>query len=149
MWQIMWMLGLIPTWLWTVLLTFGIGCLIAAWFRTPWKTQLKIGGFAAVIISTWFLGMAANESKWQEKVKDLEQQLAIAKQESQKENVIVQEKVVVKKEYVKGKTEYITKYLDREVVKKEEVIKYIENCPVPKELIDVHNAAAQMNREKQ
>ena len=28
----------------------------------------------------------------------------------------------------------------------EEVIKYVETCPVPKELIDIHNQAAGMNK---
>jgi ATP synthase F1 epsilon subunit len=45
-----------------------------------------------------------------------------------------------------GKTEYITQYLDREVVKKEEIIKYIEQCPVPKEIIDIHNQAVDINK---
>jgi hypothetical protein len=31
-------------------------------------------------------------------------------------------------------------------VRIEEVIKYIEKCPVPKEIIDAHNAAALMNK---
>ena len=35
---------------------------------------------------------------------------------------------------------------DKEVIKKEEVIKYIENCPVPKEIIDLHNQATELNK---
>ena len=31
-------------------------------------------------------------------------------------------------------------------VRREEVIKYIENCPVPKEFIDLHNQAAELNK---
>jgi hypothetical protein len=33
-----------------------------------------------------------------------------------------------------------------ERVRIEEVIKYIENCPVPKELINIHDAAAALNK---
>jgi hypothetical protein len=32
------------------------------------------------------------------------------------------------------------------VVKKEEVVKFIENCPIPKDIIDAHNAAATLNK---
>ena len=33
---------------------------------------------------------------------------------------------------------------EKEVIK--EVIKYVENCPVPKEIIDLHNQAAELNK---
>ena len=41
---------------------------------------------------------------------------------------------------------YITKYIDKEIIKKEEIIKYIEQCPVPKDIIDIHNQAVDMNK---
>ena len=49
---------------------------------------------------------------------------------------------VVEKE--KGKD--IVQYIDREIVKKEEIVKYIEQCPVPKEIIDLHNQATELNK---
>jgi hypothetical protein len=96
---------------------------------------------------------------WRDRVKELEAKVAASEVEAKKENVVVQEKIVKQKEYIKGKTEYITKYIDKietkEIVKEvqgpervrvEEVIKYIENCPVPKELINIHNDAAILNK---
>ena len=56
------------------------------------------------------------------------------------------EKIVRKDKIIKQKGDDIIKYIDREIVKKEEVIKYIENCPVPKDIIDAHNAAATLNK---
>ena len=56
---------------------------------------------------------------------------------------------------IQNATKYIDRYKDREVIKTlpgeervrvEEVIKYVENCPVPKELLDIHNNAARMNK---
>jgi hypothetical protein len=35
-----------------------------------------------------------------------------------------------------------------ERVRVEEVIKYIENCPVPKEMLDIHNKATMPTIEK-
>ena len=40
----------------------------------------------------------------------------------------------------------IIKYIDREIVKKEEVVKFVENCPIPKDIVDQHNAAARLNK---
>ena len=83
---------------------------------------------------------------WREKVAEAEARVAAAEQKSQETNTVIEEKVVEKTKVIKGKTEYITQYLDREVVKKEEIVKYIEKCPVPKEIIDIHNQAAEMNK---
>jgi hypothetical protein len=60
--------------------------------------------------------------------------------------VVVEEKIVTKTQVVKQKGEDIIQYIDREVVKNNEIIKYIEHCPVPKSVIDAHNQAATMNQ---
>jgi L-cysteine desulfidase len=83
---------------------------------------------------------------WRAKVAEAEARVAVAEQKSQETNTVIEQKIVEKTKIIKGKTEYITQYLDREVVKKEEIIKYIEQCPVPKEIIDIHNQAAEMNK---
>ena len=144
MFQLTWMLGFIPEWFWTLLLISGAVAFAAARFFPQFP--LKIGGIAAIIISVWFLGAASNEAKWEARVKELEAKIAAAEVVSKQENVVIQEKIVKQKEYIKGKTEYITKYIDKEIIKNEEVIKYIENCPVPQIIIDAHNAAALMNK---
>ena len=71
----------------------------------------------------------------------------------------VQEKIVTQTKVIKEKGKDIIKYIDKwntkeiikevegpERIKREEVIKYIENCPVPKEIIDIHNDAAVLNK---
>jgi hypothetical protein len=58
---------------------------------------------------------------------------------------------------IQGKSQDIIKYIDRwntkevivegpERIKREEIIKYVETCPVPAAIIDAHNAAATMNK---
>ena len=100
----------------------------------------------SIVVSIWFLGAASNEEKWQAKIKSLEEQVKVAEEKSKETNTVIQEKLVTTTKVIKGKTEYITKYLDKEIIKKEEIVKYIENCPVPKEIIDIHNQAAEMNK---
>jgi hypothetical protein len=92
------------------------------------------------------LGAASNEEKWQERVKELEGKLAIAENKSKEENVKIEEKVVTKTKVIKEKGEDIIKFIDREVLKNNEIIKYVENCPVPKDIIEIHNSAVRMNR---
>lgn len=152
MWQITWMLGFLPNWFWTTLLFLGIFGLLLSWVlsKLPYSTTIKVISTISIIASVWFLGAASNEEKWQVKVAELEKKIAEGQQESKEVTKEVELQVVEKVKLVRGKTEYITKkiteYVDREVVKKEEIIKYIENCPLPKEIVEAHNAAAEMNR---
>ena len=84
--------------------------------------------------------------QWRERVAELEARVAQAEAQSTTANTVVQEKIIEKTKVVREKGRDIIKYVDREVVKKEEIIKYIEQCPVPKEIIDLHNAATELNR---
>jgi hypothetical protein len=72
--------------------------------------------------------------------------VAQAEAQSANKNIEIQEKIVEKTKVIRERGRDIIQYIDKEVVKKEEVIKYIENCPVPKEIIDAHNAAAVLNK---
>ena len=146
MWQLTWMLSFLPDWFWIVLLIGGTAAYGLSKFFAAYTVPLKIGGIIAVALSLWFLGAASNEAKWEARVAELESKVVAAEAESKKENVVVQEKIVKQKEFIKGKIEYITQYIDKEVVKREEVIKYVERCPVPQSIIDTHNAAAIMNK---
>ncbi len=165
MWQLTWMLSLLPDWFWTLVLITGVLAVIAAWvlkfipFVSTYRLPIQVGGVLALLIGVYFQGVIANEAKWEARVKELEAKLAVAEEESKKTNTVVQEKIVKQKEYIKGKTETITKYVDRfvdrEVIKEiqgpervrvEEIVKYVESCPVPKELIDLHNQATQLNK---
>jgi hypothetical protein len=146
MWQITWMLSFLPDWFWIFLLIAGVAAYGLSRFFAAYAVPMKIGGAVAVMLGLWFLGAASNEAKWEARVKELEAKVAAAESETKKENIVVQEKIVKQKEYIKGKTEYITRYIDKEIVKTEEVIKYIERCPVPQPIIDAHNAAAIMNK---
>lgn len=152
MWQLTWMLSLLPNWFWSLVLVVGVLAVLAAWvlkfvpFVSTYRLPIQVGGILALVVGVYFQGVIANEAKWEARVKELEAKLAVAEEESKKTNTVIKEKIVKQKEYVKGKTEYITKYIDKEVVKKEEIIKYVETCPVPKELIELHNQATDMNR---
>jgi hypothetical protein len=99
-----------------------------------------------LVVGAFFYGGYATEMSWRDKVRQLEEQVKLAEQQSQQVNNVVEEKVVEKTKVIRGKTEYLTQYIDREVVKKEEIVKYIENCPVPKEIIDIHNQAVDLNK---
>jgi low affinity Fe/Cu permease len=163
MWQITWMIGLLPDWFWTIILIAGILGILASWvlkfipFVSTYRLPIQVGSIIALLIGVYFQGVIANETKWQNEIAALQKKIDEAAVKSNETNVVVQEKVVTKTKVIKEKGQDIIKYIDRwntkevivegpERIKREEIIKYVETCPVPKEIIDAHNAAAEMNK---
>lgn len=170
----MWLLSFLPDtllmYIVNVILIAGVVSFVLAFFvlhrilnKIPGlsKYALAFQIVSAVLLTAgiYFKGGYTTEMMWRDRVAELEAKVVAAETEAKKENVVVQEKIVKQKEFIKGKTEYITKYIDKletkEIIKEiqgpervriEEVVKYIENCPVPKELINIHNDAATLNK---
>ena len=146
------MLSLIPDWVWTLVLISGIVGTLATWvlkfipFVSTYRLPIQVASIIALVVGVYFQGVIANETKWQDKIADLQKQIVEAETKSKETNVVIQEKIVTKTKIIKEKGQDIVNYIDREVVKKEEIIKYIEQCPVPKEIIDLHNQATDLNK---
>ena len=154
--QIGWMIGLVPdavlSGLYWLIIAAGVTGVLAGWlgkwipFYGNYVKILQPVGIVLLVLGVWLRGGYDTEMAWRAKVAEAEARVAVAEQQSKETNTVIEQKIVEKTKVIKGKTEYITQYLDREVVKKEEIIKYIEQCPVPKEIIDIHNQAAEMNK---
>lgn len=148
MWQLQWMLGLLPEWFWTTLLIAGLVGLVASFIlkRIPFISQyrypIQIVGIIFTFVGVYYQGGIDNEAKWQAKVKEMEDRVAAAQVESAAANKEIETKVVTKTKVVKEKGQVIYQYIDREVVKDKEVIKFVENCPIPSVIINTLNAAA-------
>lgn len=146
--QLIWMINLIPDIFWTLLLWAGVLSVLASYllgkipFVNQYKIPLRVGGVIAVLIGVYFYGVIANEAKWQAKIKELEEKVAIAEAKSTETNTVVKTEVVEKVKVIKQKAEKQIEYVDRVIEKDKEIIKYIENCPVPKSIIDQINEAA-------
>jgi hypothetical protein len=139
-------------WIYWAIIAAGITGVLAGWigkwipFYGNYVKILQPVGIVLLVLGVWLRGGYDVEMSWRAKVAEAEARVAAAEQKSQETNTVIEQKIVEKTKVIKGKTEYITQYLDREVVKKEEIIKYIEQCPVPKEIINIHNQAADMNK---
>ena len=152
----MWILHFLPDsvilWFTNAVLLLGIVLAIAGLFahRIPviWQYQLpfKIAGIVLLALGVYFRGGYAVEMAWRERVLELEAKVAQAQEASEKVNTQVETKVVTKTRIIKEKADTMIQYVDREIFKDREVVREVNNCPVPKEVIDVHNEAAQMNR---
>lgn len=146
--QLIWMINLIPDIFWTLLLWAGVLSVLASYllgkiaFVSQYRIPLRVGGVVAVLIGVYFYGVIANETKWQARIKELEEKVAVAEAKSTETNTVVKTEVVEKVKVIKQKAEKQIEYVDRVIEKDKEIIKYIENCPVPKSIIDQINEAA-------
>lgn len=152
MWQFQWMLSLIPdsilNWIYWLIVALGISGIAAGWLGRwiplygKYIGILKPAGVILLVLGVWLRGGYDVEMAWRDKVADMQKKVEAAEAASVAANRAVEVQVVTKTKIVKEKGQYIYQYIDREVVKDKEVIKFVENCPIPSVIIKTHNAAA-------
>ena len=143
MWQIMWMLNLLPDWFFHGVVIVSLLALVASFllrfipFVSKYRYPLQIGGFLLLLFGVWAEGGIVNEAKWQARVVELEKKVAESEVKSAQQNVKIVEKVVTKDRIIKEKGDEIIRYVDREITK------YDAQCTIPQEFIKAHNNAAE------
>jgi uncharacterized membrane protein (DUF106 family) len=150
----MWILSILPDA--AIHTIFGLGILgtIAGFVLgfiplvKTYQFAIQICSIVVLVFGVYLEGGLADYKEWELRVKEMEAKVAQAEAQSANKNVEIQEKIVEKTKVIREKGKDIIQYIDKEVVKKEEVIKYIENCPVPKDIIDTLNKAASMGDKK-
>lgn len=147
----MWILSILPDWAIHLIATAGVIGVVASFTLgfVPLIKQhilpIKVISLLLLAVGLYLEGGLSNEKKWQFQVKEMEAKMAELALKASEKNIKIQTKIVEKNKIIKEKGDDIIKFVDREVVKKEEIIKYIEKCPVPKDIIDLHNRAVDIS----
>jgi len=161
----MWIISVLPEWVFHAIFSVGLLGTIAGFVLgfipliNKYKLPIQVISLLVLSLGIYLEGGLADYKEWDAKVKELEKQVAVSEEKAKTKNVEIQEKIVTQTKIVKEKGKDIVQYIDRwntkeiikevegpERIRREEVIKYIENCPVPKEFIDLHNQATEMNK---
>ena len=150
----MWILSILPDA--AIHIIFGLGILgtIAGFVLgfiplvKTYQLAIQVISILVLVFGVYLEGGLADYKEWELKVKEMEAKMAQAEAQSANKNIEIQEKIVEKTKVIREKGKDIIQYIDKEVIKKEEVIKYVENCPVPKDVIDTLNKAASMGDKK-
>ncbi len=118
---------------------------ILRWIPTlaPFYPFLQALSVIILAAGIFFKGSYATEAAWRNKVQEAEGKVAAAEQKAKEANVELEGKVVEKIKYVRGRTEYITQYVDREVVKYDVKFAPGGECEIPKEFVKSLNLAAE------
>lgn len=144
----------------TVLTFFVLNRLVM--FFPPLATYrlvLQITSLVILSAGIYFKGGYSVEKMWRDRVAEMEEKVKAAEAQATAVTRNIEAKVTEQTQVIQERTNTIVKYVDRwrdrevikevpgpERVRREEVVKYIENCPVPQELVDLHNEAAVLNQ---
>lgn len=150
----MWILSYLPDFVTHIIFLVGVVGTIAGFvlsfipFIKLYQLPVQIISILLLSLGLYLEGGLAEQAVWQLKVKEMEAKVAIAEAKSQEQNVILVEKIVTKTKKIQEKSKTITEYINIEVVKNQDVIKYIEMCPaIPDPILNSINDAAKMRNE--
>jgi hypothetical protein len=151
----MWLLHLLPdsliAWVVNTILIAGAVTTVAGFFVrfipfvNTYRIPVQIAGILLLTTGVYFHGGYTTEMAWRERVREVEAKLAAAETRSAEVNTEIVTRVVTQTKIVRERGNDIIRYVDREVVRDQEVIKFVENCPIPDVIVNTHNAAA-LNR---
>jgi hypothetical protein len=113
-----------------------------------WQYQLpfKILGIALFVLGVYFRGGYAVEAEWRERVAEVEAQLAVAEQKSVDANTKIDTAAKEKIRVIRGQTQIVRQYIDREVIKYDTKFLPGGQCEIPQEFIQAHNKSAERTK---
>ena len=148
----MWILHLLPdafiSWIVNTILIAGALTTVAGFFVrfipfvNTYRIPLQVLGIVLLTTGVYFKGGYSTEMAWRERVREAEAKVAASEKLSAETNTQVITKLVNNTNVIREKGQNIVSYIDREVVRNQEVIRFVEICPIPSVVIDTHNAAA-------
>lgn len=99
---------------------------------------LQIVGIGLLVAGVYLKGGYSTEMEWRSRVVELEKKLQVAEQRSKDVTTDIQARVITKVKVIKEKGK--TVYIDRPAIQE-----FDKTCPIPKEVISIHNEAVDMN----
>ena len=147
MWQIQWVLALIPDsfflWITYLLIAVGVGLYVASKLVTwiplisQYKLPAELVGVVLLVVGSYLFGSYGTEMAWRERVRELEAKVKVAEEKSQQVNTVIETKIVEKIKVVKENV-----YVNREIIKEVAGKQLDAQCTLPKSTISLHDSAS-------
>jgi hypothetical protein len=143
MWQLQWMLQLIPdslfVWITYLLFAAGVALYVASklvsWIPLmgQYRLPVELVGVVALVIAAYFYGGIS----YREQIAEMKQQIKVAEEKSQQVNTVIETKIIEKVKVVKENV-----YITREIVKEVAGRQLDAQCSLPKSTISLHDSAS-------
>lgn len=139
----MWILDFLPSWIFTLVTVIGLGAFLVTEFLnnipfvSTYLKAIRVGAIVALVVGLYMMGGAANQEKWEARVKELEAKVAVAEEQSKTANAQLDSSIKEKKNLVK----------QNQIIIQEKIVKVKEQidsqCVVSPEAIRLLNEAAE------
>ena len=149
----MWILHFLPDavilWFCNILLVTGLVLVAAGFFadRIPVVSQyqlpFRVLGIALLVLGVYFRGGLTVEAEWRERVAEVEAKLAVAEQKSADANTKIDTVAREKIKIIRGQTQIVRQYIDREVIKYDTKFLPGGQCEIPQEFIQAHDKSTE------
>ncbi len=143
MWQIQWLLQLIPDgiFVWITYLLFAAGVVLyvtsklVSWIPLmgQYRFPAELAGVVALVIAAYFYGGVS----YREQIAEMKQRVRIAEEKSQQVNTVIETKIIEKVKVVKQNV-----YITREIVKEVAGKQLDAQCSLPQSTISLHDSAS-------
>ena len=143
MWQIQWLLQLIPdslfVWITYALFLTGVVLYIASKLVTiipminRYKIAAELSGVAVLIVAAYFYGGV----EYRQMIADLKARVAVAEQQSRDANVALEKKTREKVQVIKE-----TVYVNKTIIKETAGRQIDSQCVLPRSAVSLHNSAS-------
>jgi hypothetical protein len=143
MWQIEWMIGLLPDWAFHIVVATGAVLILASWIlkRIPFINQYNfpvlLVGLFLTIIGVYYEGGRGIQAAWEARVKDMEAKVQVAEAKSREVNTVIETRVVEKVKIVKEKTN-----ANKQIIKEVAGAQLDAKCELPESTVVLVNAAS-------
>ena len=141
----MWLIKILPDWIFYSLFFAGLIGLAATYllrlipipFIYMYKTPIQLVSIAALAIGTFMSGAIYDNNAWLERVKEMEEKVAVAAQQSKEANDSINDKVETEKQKIVEKKVYLKEYIEVQSAKDD------TQCTIPGWFVEAHNKAAE------
>jgi hypothetical protein len=110
----------------------------------PYYRAMQVISVILLVGGIYLEGGYSTEMQWRARVAELEAQLKEVEQHGNEINGQLEKKSKERVKVIRGRTEYITRYIDKEIVKYDTKFMPGGICEIPIEFIKAHNDAAAM-----
>ena len=140
------LLDFLPIWMFHLIVLIGVGGLLVSTvlkfipFISNYNLPIQVASVILLAFGLYMSGGAANQEKWESRVKELEAKIAISEEQMKTANVALEAKLKEKHQIIQQK-EYI---IQEKITKVKEQID--AECKVPAAAVDLLNEAAEARK---